>query len=233
MELLLWLWLYDKRWLLNIKPSFRFYIALWFLPILTNIYLTIFGIFSLSTVNFSKCSSSTSSFIASPKPALAIKTLLSFLSFICSILLIKNIMIHDKEEKPLRDKLVKEELNDCLCTRSDFFIRRKSLNTISGIILLGVGILEILYSIHFFMNNNKICTDRITGVFLQNALFELIFAIPILCVFALAASVKVSAFIASYTCPSLVIAISRMFSDNSKMKKNLKFKKVIKENSMC
>lgn len=233
MELLLWLWLYDKRWLLNIKPSFRFYIALWFLPILINIYLTIFGIFSLSTVNFSKCPLSTYSFITLPKPALTIKTLLSFLSLICSILLIKNIMIYDKEEKSLRDKLIQKEENDCLCSGSDFFIRRKSLNTTSGIMLLGVAILEIIYSINFFMNNNKICTDRITGIFLQSAVFELIFAIPILCVFALAAGVKVSAFIASYTCPSLVVAISKLFSDNSKMKKNLKFKKINKGNAIC
>lgn len=235
MELFLWLWLYDKRWCLNLKPSTKCYVSLWLLPILTNIYIFIFGIYTFSFFDFKSCiASPTTSMLMTPKVSIAIKSVLSGLSILTSILFIKDILKNEKEDLSEKEIMSDNELTDVclLCTKNDYFVRRKSLYNINGLFLLALSIAMILYSIHFVMNHNsRMCDVNVTGVLLHNSFFEILCAIPMLVVLGMAATVKVMAFIASYTCPTMVIKISGLFSDNKKIKKILDFKKFYKENN--
>ena len=235
MELFLWLWLYDKRWCLNLKPSLKCYISLWLLPILTNIYIFIFGIYTFAFFNFKNCvSSPMNSMLTTPKVSIAIKTVLSGLIILTSILFIKDIVKNDKEDKAEKEFTIDNEMTDVclLCTKNDYFVRRKSLYNINGLFLLAVSIAMILYSIDFVMNyNSRMCDVNVSGVLLHNSFFEILCALPLLVVLAMAATVKVIAFIACYTCPTMVIKISSLFSDNAKIKKTLDFKKFYKENN--
>jgi hypothetical protein len=80
MELLLWLWLLDKRWLFGYKPNIYLYIFIWLIPILINISVIYFNFYFFSVDNILF------------QYTIFSKLIICFFSFLTSLILIKNLL---------------------------------------------------------------------------------------------------------------------------------------------
>ena len=86
MELLLWLWLLDKRWLFGYKPNIYLYIFIWLIPILINISVIYFNLHSFFTNEILF------------QYTILSKIILCVFSFLTSLILINNLLSYQKIE---------------------------------------------------------------------------------------------------------------------------------------
>lgn len=144
MEILLWLYLYDDRWLLKIKFPARIYKLLWLIPTLIHLLLLSVGIYCLNYSDDSKCTNTIKNWI--------------YYSAIFSIFIITNIMvfifkIHTllENEKSQINERHKYFNNSLILEKSNlsFWVRRNSLFSKPGILLLIQGFISLYYS--FFL----------------------------------------------------------------------------------
>ena len=92
MELLLWLWVLDKRWLLGFKPKLSLYIFAWLIPIVINISMFSFYVYVLNNGVLSHCKYPPYSFHLldlTPQIVLTTKSVLCFISTLLGLMLIR------------------------------------------------------------------------------------------------------------------------------------------------
>lgn len=218
MELLLWLWVYDKRWLLGFKPKVTIYIIAWIIPIVVNISMFSFYVYILNNHVISECKYRPYKFYQfeiTPKIILTIKSVLSSISTLLSVILIKDLFMTKKSETKkigtdVIDVKAKAQV-PIIIAQHDYWIRRKSLGNCNGHLLLLVGFIQIIWSAFFvFGTNNKVCDDNISKILFYNEMYEIAFFLPIVLVLTLSIIIKVSAFICAYTCPGFIVCLSRL-----------------------
>ena len=101
MELLLWLWVLDKRWLLGFKPKLSLYIFAWLIPIVINISMFSFYVYVLNNGVLSHCKYPPYSFHLldlTPQIVLTTKSVLCFISTLLGLMLIKDLVVNRKSE---------------------------------------------------------------------------------------------------------------------------------------
>ena len=220
MELLLWLWVYDKRWLLGFKPKVTLYIIAWIIPIVVNISMFSFYVYILNNPVISECKYGPYNLYLikfTPEIILTIKSVLSFISTLLSVLLIKDIIMTKKSQikkigSDVTDVKAKAQV-PIIIAQHDYWIRRKSLGNCNGHLLLLVGFIQIIWSIFFvFGMNSQVCDDNISKILFYNEMYEIVFFLPIVLVLTLSIIIKVSAFICAYTCPGFIVCLSRVCS---------------------
>ena len=225
MEVFLWFWLLDKRWLCGYRPIMRNYIILWFFPVMMNAILLILNVYYIFHSLYLNPESN-----IIYQYFIMIKSLLSLISIICSVILVRDLVIHYKRENSslieiLSEKLNKNEqkinkiddFNMILCD-DEYWCIRKCLFNPNGKIVLFIGICQILCSIYYLrVKINYIY--YIDYSLKQWSTVELLFALPIIFVFGISFLIKLITFILSYTCPNVIIIMSKLFSDHKHQKK--------------
>ena len=93
MEVFLWLWLLDKRWLCGYRPILRYYLLLWFFPCLMNSILLTINIYYISHSLYINNESQ-----VVYQYYIIIKSILSLISIICSLLLVRDLIANQHKE---------------------------------------------------------------------------------------------------------------------------------------
>jgi hypothetical protein len=148
MELLLWLYLYDNRWFFNIKVPTKIYKFLWAFPIFIHFMIFSAGIYYLNFVDDYQCTNTLKMWILH-------RTFFSILMILNIIIFLIKIQTLLQKEKLSIDESTKifiyhpqNHLNSLNFDQIhlSFWIRRNSLISTSGILLLIQGFISIYYS---------------------------------------------------------------------------------------
>ena len=219
MELLLWLWFYDTRWLFNFKISIICYKNAWLIPLFLHSFLMAVCLYYLQL-------SATFSCDKSLKLWLYTRTFFSFLiSMTIVFFMIKISEVHEKEQKAFETPVkIMPQLENNM-RQYDFWIRRKSLLSTPGILLLFLGLVSMFWSclivsFYHFQDYYFKCETKIQNLLYVHSMVIIIGNSPLALVFIVMLFVKVSSLISAFLCPNFLISLSKMFS-RQKMKVEL------------
>lgn len=206
MELLLWLWLLDKRWLFGYKPNIYLYIFIWLIPILINISVIYFNFyfFSVDDILF--------------QYTIFSKLIICFFSFLTSLILIQNLLSYQKKENNFFEQIKNSSLTKKI-RRDNYWVYRNSLINLNGIFLLIISLFQVFWS-YYYINFGIKYNYYYTILLRQSAFFEIGFAIFVFIIFGITSIIKIFSFITLYLCPKLIIFISKIFIKDNLLKLN-------------
>jgi len=211
MELFLWLWLYDKRYLGGCRLNLKIYQFLWLFPILINLITGGYSLyFLLNNIIVNKINYF-SNVIFFSKIILCLLSVI--LSIILLILIIKNIKKEYKFYQYLNEEINGEIPNEQI---DEYWIGRNSLCNIPGYILLFISFVQVGFSFYYIFNskyNININDNYINFLFKYHSLLEVIFFIPPMLILFLAIIIKVFCFACAYICPGLLSGLSKCNSE--------------------
>ena len=100
----------------------------------------------------------------------------------------------------------------------DFWIRRKSLLSTSGILLLFLGLVSLFWSclivsIYHFQDYYFKCELKIQKMLNVHSFFIIAGNLPLVIVFLVSIVIKISAFICAFLCPKFLISLTKMFGE--------------------
>lgn len=209
MELLLWMWFYDPRWFFNFKISVKCYKYAWFVPLFTHILLAILCFYFLHNSDTPNCE-------AALKLWLFSRTFFSLLISLNIIFFMNKISSVNKKENSFFENAkkiypgIKDYMNEY-----DFWIRRKSLISTPGVLLLFLGIISLFWSyliinLYYFEKRFFGCDEKILSLLNFNSFLIFIGNVPLFVVIFVLLLIKISSFICAYICPSCLIASSKV-----------------------
>jgi hypothetical protein len=211
MELLLWLWFYDHRWFFNIKFTIFWYKNAWLLPLFLHLFSMSLCIYFLQISEVFKCDESLVLWLQA-------RTFFSFLISLNIILFKFKIQDEYNEEITYFDsaKKVYPILSNQM-KHYDFWIRRKSLISATGVFLFVLGMISLFWSyliisFYHFHNYYKYCDVTIQRYIRFHSLMIFIGNVPIILLILLLVAIKLGAFMGAYLCPSWSILISKYFN---------------------
>lgn len=212
MELLLWMWLYDSRWFFNYKVSIKLYKWIWSIPLLMHLIISILGLYDLfQERNNYTCENSLKIWLLCR----------IFFSLILSL----NIMVfmHKISSSYLKEnsffenaKRVFPYLNE-YNNDYDFWIKRNSLISTSGIFLLILGFISLFWSylimnMYFYENKFMKCGEFNDNLLKLNSIFVFIGNIPLILVVIILISVKFIVLSSAFLCPNLLILYAKLLN---------------------
>jgi hypothetical protein len=140
MELLLWLYFYDNRWFFNLKVPVQVYKFIWFLPLILHFFLISAGIYYLQISNNFSC-------VESLRYWLYHRSLFSFLiSLNIIFFMIKISQEFDKENIYFQNARRIYPILNSKTHEYDYWIRKNSLFSTSGVLLLLQGLISLFWS---------------------------------------------------------------------------------------
>lgn len=209
MELLLWMWFYDPRWFFNFKISVRCYKNAWFVPLLSHLILASLCFYFLHNSDTPNCD-------ASLKLWLFSRAVFSVLISINIAFFMNKISIVYKKENSFfeNSKKVYPHLIEAL-DNYDFWIRRKSLISTPGVLLLFLGIISMFWSyiiinLYYFEKKFVGCDENMLSLLNFNSFLIFTGNIPILVVITVLLLVKIVSFVCAYLCPGFLVWCAKM-----------------------
>jgi hypothetical protein len=211
MELLLWLWFYDPRWFFNFKISIICYKNAWLIPLFLHMFLMLVCLYYLQISETFSCDRSLRLWLYSR----------TFFSFLISITIVffkfKILKVYKKEIGYFDNaKKIYPVLNHSM-RQYDYWIRRKSLISTPGILLLCLGLISffwsyLIISFYHFQNYYSKCDVKIQRLLNLHSLFTLIGNLPLILIICFLIVMKFSSLVAAFTCPGCLINVSKCFS---------------------
>ena len=211
MELLLWLWFYDTRWFFNIKVNVMCYKNVWIIPLFLHIFLMVVCLYYLNISETFTCDKSLRLWLYSR----------TFFSFLISInivtFMIKVSNVHKKETSYFDNaKKIYPALKNNM-KQYDYWIRRKSLFSTPGILLIILGIVSLFWSyliisFYHFQNYYFNCDVKIQKILTVHSFFILIGNIPLTIIILILLFIKIGSFLSAFACPGFLIWIVKCCS---------------------
>jgi hypothetical protein len=217
MELFLWLYFYDNRWLFNIRVPVKIYKYVWFLPIFLHSILISVGIYYLEIADNFRCDESLRIWLLH-------RILFSFL--ICLNMIVFMLKIQQAYEKENsyfeRARRAYPVLNNCI-HEYDYWIRRNSLFSTSGVLLLIQGFISLfwsymitaLYKDHYYST----CDIRLQQVLNIHSILIWYCNVVLLVIFSVMSVLKVFFYLTGSLHPKFIIRLSQLIH---RKKSNLK-----------
>ena len=211
MELLLWLWFYDTRWLFNFKMSLTCYKNIWLIPLLLHSLVITICIYYLQL-------SSTFSCDKSIRMWLYTRTFFSALiSATIVFFMIKINKVFEKEKKSFETPIKIMPYLENNMSQYDFWIKRKSLLSTSGILLLFLGLVSLFWScmiisFYYYQDYYLSCEVKIQKLLNIHSIFIIVGNAPLALILAIMLIVKISCLIAAFLCPNILISFSKFFT---------------------
>jgi hypothetical protein len=209
MELLLWLWFYDPRWFFNFKISIICYKNAWLIPLFLHMFLMFVCLYYLQISETFSCDRSLRLWLYSR----------TFFSFLLSVTIVffkfKILKVYNKEIAYFDNaKKIYPILNYSM-KQYDYWIRRKSLISTPGILLLFLGLISffwsyLIISFYHFQNYYSKCDVKIQRLLNLHSLFILIGNIPLLAIIIVLLFTKLSSVLSAFACPGCLISISKL-----------------------
>ncbi len=208
MELLLWLWFYDRRWVLNVNISLSFYKNAWVIPLFLNIVILCASVYFLNFSSTFKCDGSIRLWLYS-------RTFFSFLISINIIFFMYQIEYSIQEMRQKFERCIKiyPDLKENI-EKYDFIIKRRSLTSISGYFMFILGSISLLwsyliFSYYYLQNYYTNCDVKIQQMLKIHSLFTLFGNFPLIMSILLFLIFKVGSASLSVICPELLISFSK------------------------
>lgn len=208
MELLLWMWFYDSRWFFNFKLSVKCYKHAWFLPLLIHLLLAGLCFYFLYTSDSPNCD-------AALKLWLFSRTFFSVLISVNILVFIEKIgTVYNKEHAFFENaKKVYPSVSGAI-DNYDYWIRRKSLISTPGVLLLFLGIISMFWSyiiinLYYFENKFAGCDQKILSLLNFNSVLIFVGNFPLLVLIALLVIIKIGSFICAFFCPGCLIYLAK------------------------
>lgn len=148
MELLLWLYLYDNRWFFNLKLPSKIIKFLWAIPIFIHFMLLSAGVYYLNFVDDYQCTKTLKMWIYHK----TFFSILMIINIIIFLMKIQTLLQKEKQQIEESTEIFNYHPQNNLNTLSfeqnylSFWVRRNSLVSTSGILLLIQGFTSIYYS---------------------------------------------------------------------------------------
>jgi hypothetical protein len=223
MELLLWLWFYDPRWFFNFKISIICYKNAWLFPFGLHILCVFICLYYLQIAEVSACDSSLRLWLASRA---FFSTLISATIF---FFMKKIVQVYEKEISFFDNAKKIYPVLKFSMKQYDYWIRRKSLISTPGIILLILGVISLFWSyliVSFYSIQNLYdnCDIKIIKLLSFHSLLIFLGNLPLMIVILILLVVKLSSLVTAFLCPEFLISISKI--GVRKLKND-------KENSLC
>jgi hypothetical protein len=226
MELLLWMWFYDQRWFFNFKLSIKCFRFIWLIPLFVNLLLSVLCFYFLHYSDKPECHSSLKQWLFS-------RAFFSFLISINIVVFMGKIYYVNERENSYFENATKiyGPLKE-LAKKYDYWIRRKSLFSTPGVLMLILGVISMFWSyviirFHYIEDKFNNCEERMIKLLNFNSLFILIGNVPVLIVIILLLVVKLGSFIAAFLCPKLLISVAKLCDMRKKgIKYHRKFENV-------
>ena len=226
MELLLWLWLYDARYLANIHPCVLWYTMCWLVSIMVNALCGGFTLYMLVTLDFVvMCDSTTDTlkcfgFSVTHETYVLVVTGIKVVTILCSCIHIIVLKLKHSQHIRKRRLMLFQQNNVSNNEHIDYFVRRSTLYHINGIALLIMSVINFIMSINYIISpdSNYVCNASITKVVKYDMWYEFILGTPVVLVLVVAVVIKVFNFICADTCPSLMVHLSKCASDKKRIK---------------
>ena len=215
MEILLWMWFYDPRFFFNFKLSIKCFKYIWLIPLIVNLLLAILCFYFLNYSDTPKCDTSLKLWLFSR----AFFSLLISINII--VFMIKIYYVHRRENTYFENAIkIYSHLQETM-KRYDYWIRRKSILSTPGVLLLLQGIMSMFWSyfiirLHYFENKFIGCDDNMIGLINLNTFFIFVGNVPVLTVIVILIIIKLTSFISAFLCPKFLIMISKLCNTKSK-----------------
>ena len=214
MELLLWLWFYDPRWFFNLKISIICYKNAWLIPLFLHMFLMFVCLYYLQISETFTCDRSLRLWLYSR----------TFFSFLISVNILffkfKIIKVYNKEIGYFDNAKKIYPVLKYSMRHYDYWIRRKSLISTAGIILLILGFISLFWSyliISFYhvQNYYSQCDLKIQKLLNFHSLFIFLGNVPLIMIIVFLLVIKVSSLIAAFLCPNCLISFSKCLSSET------------------
>jgi hypothetical protein len=226
MELLLWMWFYDQRWFFNFKLSIRCFRYIWLIPLFINLLLAGLCFYFLHYSDNPDCESSLKQWLYS-------RAFFSLLISINIVIFMTKIYYVNQREKSYFENAskiygpVKE-----VTKKYDYWIRRKSLISTPGVLMLMLGVISMFWSyviirFYYFEDKFRSCEPMMIKLLNINSFFILLGNVPVLFVILLLIVVKIGSFITAFLCPNFLISIAKLCDTR---KKGIKYHKKLLNN---
>lgn len=217
MELLLWLWFYDPRWFFNFKISIICYRNAWLIPLFLHLFLMFVCLYYLQISETFSCDKSLRLWLYSR----------TFFSFLISVTIVffkfKILQVYHKEIAYFDNAKKVYPVLTYSMKQYDYWIRRQSLISTPGLILLLLGVISffwsyLIISFYHFQNYYSKCDIKIQRLLNLHSLFILLGNIPIVAIFLILLIMKLTSLVTAFACPGLLVSISRCCTSEPKMK---------------
>jgi len=214
MEFFLWFWLFDKRFLCDIRPTLKNFSFFWLVPIIIHLASATFNIYSLFPFRiFSK-----------PQIILGIMTILETTSIICLIIMLKNLYNISKNQPKQQKNIfvliyeeVKEDKNTYIYYE-DYWMGRKNLLSANGIIILILSGFHIAWSFYYLFNRD-IFEEMflwVEKIVISYSYINIFLALPIVLVILYATTIKVVFALSAICCTGCVLSCSDLCCEKNK-----------------
>lgn len=228
MELLLWLWLYDARYVVNAHPNVLTYITCWAISIIVNALYTAFMTYMLVTFDFVMCESNNT--LKYFWVNITHRTFMVVVAVVKGVTVLSScmhvVLLKLKHSRHLRKHklMLFPHGNVNNNEHIDYFVRRYTLYHVNGIALLIVSIINFIMSVSYLnMDYDYVCNGSITKAVKYNMWYECMFGMFVVLELVVAVVMKVFNFICAYTCPKVIVYLSRCRSDQKRIKNKINF----------
>jgi hypothetical protein len=210
MELLLWLYLFDSRWFFKLNIPLDIYKLLWLIPLTMHLIEFIISLYDLGISSNHHC-------LDSIKTWLYNRCIFSLLISLNIFFFVKKISHeYEKENNHIQQgkkayPILKTRINE-----HDFWIRRNSLLSRTGMFLLFQGFVSFVWSFliikQFSKENHQFgpCDVNIQHIISAHSYFILYANFLLFCVFASMVTIKIIFNILGHYFPHAFVKISKL-----------------------
>lgn len=218
MELFLWFWLLDRRFLCNMRPILKHFSFLWLLPIFSHLSIIILNTFCLFPFKNLDIYEYIIAFITTSE----------VISCLCLFIMMINLYNISKNQPTKNKNILVVNTNNnknSFIYYEDYWIGRKNLISVNGIIILLLGVFHIIWSFYYLFHKNIFQNIFQSGeqMVLIYAYLNIIFCIPVIFLLISALIIKVTFLVSAMACTSCVVSLSKTCC----CKKNRGLKKII------
>ena len=229
MEFFLWFWLLDRRFFCEMRPLLKHFSFFWLFPISVHIIMATFNIANL----FPFENLSVSQYIVVCITIFEIASIISIFLMMINLYKIakrqpkidKNIIILFFEKIETR----KKENKDKFIYYEDYWMARKNLLSINGIIILLLSIIHIVWS-YYYLKNIELYQDLYKwgkNIPTFYCYINILFCIPTVSIFTIGIIIKASFIFSAILCSNCVLYLSEIFCKKNKgLKKTIDFSNI-------
>jgi hypothetical protein len=205
METVVWLWLYDRRWVFNLKaPCF---LKIWSLPLFVNTFFLI-SLFNYTHNNKDQCYPEFQTWI--------------YVRYVILSLILVGLFLTYKETAysaiTEKTKMTNYKAPSISCKNHKYWVTRNALTSYPGLFLLGLSLINWFWSLygmnmayHGYQSDAFIgCGSFMKNIVYANLVVSAIFSLPLVLGLLLIFAFKGLLLLVGVVSPSTLISIRRM-----------------------
>ena len=219
MEFFLWFWLLDRRFLCDMRPLLKQFSFLWLIPILFHFCMAAFYVYCLYPFKTP---------LGFLEYVIAFIAIVKIISIICLFIMMLNLYKLSKNQPKKykntfvlifeRIKVNSEGNKDNFIYYEDYWMARKNLLSLNGIIILILSIFHIIWSFIYLYNK-----DSFKDIFklgeqyaISYEFLNIFCCLPVLILLSCALIIKATFIVSAMCCMNCVLSLSEICCKRNK-----------------